>query len=92
MITEVHPVRKLFLILGLAILASAQTGSTRVPPDEMTFRALHQSTDGSVIRLKGDVEIATHSVILKCDEADYNRDSHEVEARGTVKVKLITEP
>jgi lipopolysaccharide assembly outer membrane protein LptD (OstA) len=89
---EVHPMKKLFLILGLAILASAQTGSTRVPPDETTFRAIQISTDGSVVHLKGDVEIATHGVILKCDEADYDRDSQEVDARGTVKVKLVAGP
>ena len=83
--------RKLFLVFGLAILASAQTGSTRVPPDETTFRAIEISTDGSLVHLKGDVEIAAHGVILKCDEADYNRDSQEVEAHGTVKVKLITQ-
>lgn len=84
--------RKLFLILGLAILASAQTGSRSMPPDEIRWTALEISTDGSGAHLKGDVEIVTHGVILKCDEADYNRDSQEIEARGTVKVKLITEP
>lgn len=41
----------------------------------------------SVIHLKGDVEIRRSGMILRADEADYDEDTGEVEARGHVRVK-----
>lgn len=84
--------RKLLLILGLAILASAQTSSRRVPPDEVHTQARQQSDDGSTMHFKGDVKIATQGMVLTCDEADYNKETREIEARGNVKVKLTLQP
>ena len=40
----------------------------------------------SVVHLKGTVEIRTNGFILRADEADYDENTGEVEARGTVKV------
>ena len=40
----------------------------------------------SVVHLKGSVEIRTNGFILHADEADYDEDTGEVEARGSVKV------
>ena len=40
----------------------------------------------SIVHLKGQVEIRADGFILRADEADYNENTGEVEARGTVKV------
>lgn len=40
----------------------------------------------SVVHLKGRVEIRANGYILHADEADYDENTGEVEARGTVRV------
>jgi lipopolysaccharide assembly outer membrane protein LptD (OstA) len=42
----------------------------------------------SAIQLRGDVEIKTELMVLRADEADYHEDTGEIEARGSVRVKL----
>ena len=42
------------------------------------------------IQLKGNVEIRTKDMILRAAEADYNENTGEIEARGTVRIKLET--
>jgi len=44
-----------------------------------------------VFQLKGSVEIRTKDMILRADEADYNENTGEIEARGTVRIKLETQ-
>ncbi|HET9220226.1 MAG TPA: hypothetical protein VFR18_24820 [Terriglobia bacterium] len=43
-----------------------------------------------IIRLRGNVEIRTKDMILHGSEADYNENTGEIEARGTVRIKLET--
>ena len=53
-------------------------------------------TNQSILRLKGDVQIATNhpnqnsSMLVKADEAVYHSDTGEIEPLGNVRVKLIT--
>jgi lipopolysaccharide assembly outer membrane protein LptD (OstA) len=54
-----------------------------------TFRAGRIDSDQNVFRLRGNAEIATTTVTLKADEADYHWDTGEIEARGSVHVKPI---
>jgi lipopolysaccharide assembly outer membrane protein LptD (OstA) len=41
-----------------------------------------------MIQLRGDVEIRTKDMILRADEANYNQNTGEIEAHGTVRIKL----
>ena len=58
-------------------------------PIQETFTAAHIESDGDVVRLNGNVEIATSTVVLQADEADYHWDTGEIDARGNVHVKPI---
>jgi lipopolysaccharide assembly outer membrane protein LptD (OstA) len=58
-------------------------------PIQATFAASRIESDGDVVRLNGDVEIATSAVILEADEADYHWDTGEIDARGRVHVRPI---
>jgi hypothetical protein len=41
----------------------------------------------SVVHARGQVEIKVSGVIVRADEADYDEDTGEVEAHGTIKVE-----
>ena len=41
-----------------------------------------------VVQLRGNVEIRTKDMVLRADEADYNENTGEIEARGTVRIRL----
>jgi lipopolysaccharide assembly outer membrane protein LptD (OstA) len=53
---------------------------------EAILTAVSATQEGDVFHLKGAVEIRTDSILLKADEADYNHETGEIEARGNVKV------
>ncbi len=42
----------------------------------------------NMLHLEGTVEIRTKDMILRTEEADYNEETGELEARGTVRIKL----
>jgi len=44
----------------------------------------------NLVQLKGIVQIRTKDMTLRADEAEYNENTGEIEARGTVHVKLET--
>jgi len=54
---------------------------------EATVAASNAAAATGTIRLRGDVEIRTTTMTLTADEADYDRQTGEIEARGTVRVK-----
>jgi len=56
----------------------------------MAADAATRRRDNGIIQLKGSVEIKTDTMILTADEADYNTGTGEIEARGPVRVKLIS--
>jgi lipopolysaccharide assembly outer membrane protein LptD (OstA) len=41
----------------------------------------------SVIHASGRVEVRTNGFVLNADEADYNEDTGEIQARGAVNIK-----
>ncbi len=46
--------------------------------------------DSHVVHLKGNVEIRTDTMILTANEAYFNKDTGQIEALGTVRVKPIS--
>jgi len=63
-------------------------------PDEhgsivATFMATRIDSDQNVFHLRGNAEIATSTVIVQANEADYHWDTGEIDARGNVHVKPI---
>lgn len=54
-----------------------------------TFAANHIESSGDRFQLRGNVEINTNTLILRADEADYDWDTGEIEARGNVHVRPI---
>jgi lipopolysaccharide assembly outer membrane protein LptD (OstA) len=45
----------------------------------------------NVVQLRGSVEIRTKDMVLRADEVDYNDNTGEIEARGTVRIRLETQ-
>ena len=43
----------------------------------------------STIRMKGNVEIRTETMVITADEADYHSATGEIEPRGAVRIKPI---
>lgn len=83
--TEPSLLKLLVLLASFAFLSFAQTP---VGHDEIAITANSQVVDGSVTHLSGDVVIETDKMLLKTDEADFNKDTLEITARGLVQVKL----
>lgn len=80
--------------LLVALLASAFLNAPQQKPglqaaaDEVRLSAVHEIKGGDVIQLRGDVEIATTTVTIHADEADYNPLTGSVDARGHVQISL----
>jgi len=83
---------------GLALLASgleAQPLLQRaplprpnpVPRDEIEIWAVTQAKDGPQYRLRGSARLETTEFLLLADEIDYNEDTGDAEARGSVHLK-----
>jgi LPS-assembly protein len=56
-------------------------------PDEVIVRAVRQEVEGNLRRLRGKVEIETLESLLTADEVDYNEETGEAQARGSVFYK-----
>jgi lipopolysaccharide assembly outer membrane protein LptD (OstA) len=78
----------LFLLASLVTPAVAQNGGN-VEVVRVSFEALSQQREGSLLRCRGDVEMATHSFVLRADEVDYHSDTGIAEARGNVRIQLL---
>lgn len=79
--------KRVFWIASFAALALGQQ-VTPIRHGDVDLRAITQTADGPVRHLRGQAVIETDSMILRADEADFNVDSHEIQARGDVRVKL----
>lgn len=51
-----------------------------------TVRAVEQSVEGTVLHLKGAVEIRTSAVVVRADEATFDVASGVIEAKGHLSV------
>lgn len=74
----------LCLLASLVVLAVGQnSGNFKV-----ALTAHSQEREGSLLRCRGDAEMATDSFVLRADEIDYHSDSGVAEARGNVRIQL----
>ena len=51
---------------------------------EVLIQGLQQMKEGAWYRLRGGSQVQTNSFLLKADDIDYNEDTGDVEARGSV--------
>jgi LPS-assembly protein len=70
-----------------ASLPSAPSAADR---ENVTIRAEHQEMDGSVYKLRGQVEIEYGAYRLRADEITYDRDTGEAIANGHVALEGTT--
>ena len=78
----------LFLLASLVIPAVGQnSGNLEVGP--VSIKAVSQQREGSLLRCRGQVEMATHSFVLRADEVDYHSDTGIAEVRGNVRMQLL---
>ena len=59
------------------------------PNISLSASAIQRQTP--IVQLRGSVEIRTKDMILRADEADYDQNNGEIEARGAVRIKLETQ-
>jgi lipopolysaccharide assembly outer membrane protein LptD (OstA) len=78
----------LFLLVSLVTPALGQDGAN-FTLGRVSFAALNQQREGSLLRYRGDVEMATPSFVLRADEVDYHSDTGTAEARGNVRIQLM---
>ncbi len=77
-----------FLLVSIVIPALGQDGGN-FAVGRVSFAALNQQREESLLRYRGDVEMATPSFVLRADEVDYHSDTGIAEARGNVRIKLM---
>jgi hypothetical protein len=76
-------------LLGLGLLVFAkQDRQVPVPSGQVMLWAQQEIRAGPLIRLRGNVHIATNSVSIEADEADYNPITGSLDPRGHVHVSL----
>jgi lipopolysaccharide assembly outer membrane protein LptD (OstA) len=81
---------KSLLVLSLLSCSAAPAlEQTTVDYGHVAITADRQERDGTVVRCRGQVEIATGNTLLRADEADFHFDTGEIELRGNVRVKLL---
>jgi lipopolysaccharide assembly outer membrane protein LptD (OstA) len=69
--------------------SSVQKVQAQIDALEATLAAAPK-TDTHLVHLKGNVEIRTATMTLTADEAYFNKDTGEITAMGTVRVKPIS--
>jgi lipopolysaccharide assembly outer membrane protein LptD (OstA) len=78
----------LFFLVSLAPLAVGQNDSSF----NVRLTADSQEKEGSLLRCRGNVEMASASIVVRADEVDYHSDSGLAEARGNVRIQLSPVP
>jgi lipopolysaccharide assembly outer membrane protein LptD (OstA) len=81
----------LFLLASLVTPAVAQNGGN-FDVGRVKFSALRMQNEGSLVRCRGDVVMASDSFVLRADEVDYHSDTGVAEARGNVRIQLLPSP
>lgn len=83
--------RRALLLFFLASLVTPAVGQNKgnVKAGYVSLTGLRMQTEGSLTRCRGDVEMATHSFVLRADEVDYHDDTGIAEARGNVRIQLL---
>lgn len=83
--------RRVLLLFFLASFVTPAVGqnSGNLKSGYVSLTALRTQKEGSLTRCRGDVEMATHSFVLRADEVDYHNDTGTAEARGNVRIQLL---
>jgi lipopolysaccharide assembly outer membrane protein LptD (OstA) len=84
--------KSLLLLSLLFCFAALALEQTTVDYGHIAITADRQEKDGTLVRCRGQVEIATGNTLLRADEADFHSDTGEIELRGNVRVKLLSAP
>ena len=93
--------KHIVLMVLLFVLAIAANGARQAQEPKQVLIATPEGPNigltavaiqrqAPIIQLRGSVEIRTKDMILRAGEADYNENTGEIEARGTVRIKLET--
>jgi hypothetical protein len=53
------------------------------------YTADNVSVDGATVKLKGHVRIATPSFIVTADDAEFGKDSGQIDPHGEVHIRLV---
>ena len=75
-------------------IARQRGGVMPLPPPgprdrDVAIRADSMTARGSTVLYKGNVEMATESVIMRADELDFNWATQQADARGNVRVQVL---
>lgn len=81
--------RLTLLLASFSLLAPTAFAADDAEQGGTQFYARTQENQGSVSRLRGDVEIRTGAILMTADEVDYDDDSGELEARGNVRYRNL---
>lgn len=76
----------ILIVAYSAVLAAAQPIKREI---SVAVQAKTQVVTGSVLHLKGEVQITTDQHIIRADEADFNVATGDIEARGNVQAVKI---
>ena len=80
--------KRAVLLLFLASLAPLAVGRND-SSFNVRLTADSQRREGSLVRCRGNVEMASDSIVVRADEVDYHSDSGLAEARGNVRIQLL---
>jgi lipopolysaccharide assembly outer membrane protein LptD (OstA) len=78
--------RAVLLVFSASLIALA--GGQNRGNFNVRLQANKQERVESLIRCRGNVEMATDSFVLRADEVDYHSDSGTAQARGNVRLQL----
>jgi lipopolysaccharide assembly outer membrane protein LptD (OstA) len=78
---------KVRLVFFLLICASLAFGQAAEKPS-VSFRAASQWVAGSIVHLRGEVEMLTPRITLRADEVNFDVSTGIFEAHGTVRTVL----
>jgi lipopolysaccharide assembly outer membrane protein LptD (OstA) len=82
----------LFFLLASLVAPAVAQNRGNFEAGRVKFSGLRMQNEGSLVRCRGDVEMATHSFDLRADEVDYHSDTGIAEARGNVRIPLLRVP
>lgn|SRR5262245_33163970 len=75
---------KVRLVVLLLVCAALAFGQAAEKPS-VSFRAASQLIVGSIVQLRGEVEIVTPRIALRADQADFDVSTGLIEAHGAVR-------
>lgn len=74
--------------LALSFTASSFGRADSLSSGDVHLAAINMRSDGAIRHLSGQVQIETNAVLIRADQADYNSQTHEVNATGNVHITL----